>query len=54
MGVKFLQTLVAEGRAAAFTRLITVLVSVVGVVVVVVVVVVTIHITTIRTSEFTR
>tara|TARA_B100001250_G_scaffold377213_1_gene366124 strand:+ start:534 stop:695 length:162 start_codon:yes stop_codon:yes gene_type:complete len=53
MGVKFLQTLVAEGRAAAFTRLITVLVSVVGVVVVVVVVV-TIHITTIRTSEFTR
>ena len=52
MGVKFLQTLVAEGRAAAFTRLITVLVSVVGVGVVVVVV--TIHITTIRTSEFTR
>ena len=50
MGVKFLQTLVAEGRAAAFTRLITVLVSVVGVGVVVV----TIHITTIRTSEFTR
>jgi len=52
MGVKFLQTLVAEGRAAAFTRLITVLVSVVGVGVDVVVV--TIHITTIRTSEFTR
>jgi hypothetical protein len=52
MGVKFLQTLVAKGRAAAFTRLITILVSVVGVDVVVVVV--TIHITTIRTSEFTR